>query len=43
MAVPADTAEGADVTFSFHVTAPATAGYYNFQWQMLQEVDGAAE
>jgi hypothetical protein len=31
--VPPDT----DTTFIFNVTAPATVGTYNFQWQMLQE------
>lgn len=30
-------APGADYTFSFNVTAPATAGNYAFQWQMVQE------
>jgi RHS repeat-associated protein len=29
-------AAGANVTLSFNVTAPATAGSYNFQWQMTQ-------
>jgi hypothetical protein len=28
---------GQQKTFSFTVTAPATAGTYNFQWRMLQE------
>jgi len=28
---------GASYTFVFNVTAPATAGTYNFQWMMLQE------
>jgi hypothetical protein len=28
---------GAQTTFSFIVTAPASAGSYNFQWRMLQE------
>jgi hypothetical protein len=27
----------ADKTFTFDITAPATAGTYNFQWRMLQE------
>ncbi|HKP12065.1 MAG TPA: matrixin family metalloprotease, partial [Blastocatellia bacterium] len=29
-------APGANGTFTFTITAPATAGTYNFQWQMLQ-------
>ncbi|MFP5261224.1 MAG: NBR1-Ig-like domain-containing protein [Blastocatellia bacterium] len=29
-------APGSDATFSFNVTAPSTAGSYNFQWGMLQ-------
>jgi hypothetical protein len=29
-------APGASATFTFTITAPATAGTYNFQWQMLQ-------
>ncbi|HXG65219.1 MAG TPA: NBR1-Ig-like domain-containing protein [Blastocatellia bacterium] len=28
---------GANVTFTFTVTAPATPGTYNFQWRMVQE------
>jgi Concanavalin A-like lectin/glucanases superfamily/Ig-like domain from next to BRCA1 gene len=32
----ASVAPGAQTTFSFTVTAPATAGNYNFQWQMQQ-------
>jgi len=35
---PAETiAPGASKTFSFTATAPATAGTYNFQWQMVQD------
>jgi thermolysin len=30
-------APGYDYTFYFNVTAPATAGSYNFQWRMVQE------
>jgi hypothetical protein len=30
-------ATNAQKTFSFNITAPATAGTYNFQWRMLQE------
>jgi hypothetical protein len=29
-------APGSNATFTFTITAPATAGTYNFQWQMLQ-------
>lgn len=29
---------GAQVTFTFTVTAPSTAGTYSFQWRMLQEL-----
>lgn len=35
--VPATVAPGNDVTFSFTVTAPSSAGAYNFQWRMVQE------
>ena len=28
---------GAEYTFSFGITAPATSGTYNFQWRMLKE------
>ena len=28
---------GSDYTFNFTVTAPSTAGNYNFQWQMVHE------
>lgn len=30
-------APGQQYTFTFNVTAPATAGTYNFQWRMLRE------
>ena len=40
VAVPTSVASGAEVSFDFSVTAPATAGSYNFQWQMAQ--DGVA-
>ena len=33
-------APNADATFTFNVTAPATAGTYNFQWRMIQEGSG---
>jgi thermolysin len=29
--------QGSDYTFYFTVTAPSTAGSYNFQWRMVQE------
>ena len=32
-----DVAPGANVTFTFDVTAPSTDGSYEFQWKMLQE------
>ncbi len=32
--LPTSVAPGATVTFTFYITAPATAGTYNFQWQM---------
>ncbi|HKW81049.1 MAG TPA: hypothetical protein VJQ49_08570 [Casimicrobiaceae bacterium] len=32
--LPADTAAGASVTFTFYITVPATVGSYNFQWQV---------
>ncbi|MEW6127079.1 MAG: NBR1-Ig-like domain-containing protein, partial [Acidobacteriota bacterium] len=35
--LPAAVAPGGSVTFSFNVTAPATAGTYNFQWQMYKQ------
>jgi hypothetical protein len=31
---------GANATFTFSITAPPTAGSYNFQWRMLQEGAG---
>jgi len=34
--LPNDVAPGQNVTFSFNVTAPSTAGVYNFQWKMLR-------
>jgi hypothetical protein len=34
VALPASTAPGATVTFTFYIVAPATVGTYNFQWQM---------
>ena len=37
MPVGASVAPGASHTFTFNVTAPATAGTYNFQWRMVQD------
>jgi hypothetical protein len=36
--LPAIVSPGQLVTFNFTVRAPSTAGTYNFQWRMLQEV-----
>src|SRR5437762_887122 len=36
IALPNDVAQGASVTFSFNVVAPAKPGSYNFQWRMVQ-------
>ena len=38
VALPHNVAPGQNVTFSFNVTAPATAGLYNFQWRMVQDL-----
>ncbi len=38
--LPASVAPNTEVTFKFTVTAPATAGTYNFQWRVVQ--DGVA-
>lgn len=37
--LPAGTtvAPGSNYTFNFTITAPSTAGNYNFQWQMVKE------
>ena len=40
IALPASVAPGAEGEFQFNVTAPATAGSYNFQWRMLREGQG---
>ena len=40
VAVPGDTAPGAEATFTFALKAPRTPGEYNFQWRMVQ--DGVA-
>jgi hypothetical protein len=34
VALPASVAPNANVTFTFYIVAPSTAGTYNFQWQM---------
>ena len=36
VALPATVPPGGTVTFTFSITAPATAGTYNLQWQMVQ-------
>ncbi len=38
VALPASVNPGANVTFNFTVTAPGTAGSYNFQWRMVREL-----
>jgi hypothetical protein len=38
--LPSSVAPNTEVTFAFTVTAPSTAGTYNFRWQMVQ--DGVA-
>jgi uncharacterized membrane protein len=38
--LPSSVAPGGQVTFTFTVTAPSTAGTYNFQWKMLQDSTG---
>ncbi|PYS25600.1 MAG: hypothetical protein DMF72_01275 [Acidobacteria bacterium] len=35
--LPSTIAPGQDATFNFTVTAPSTAGTYNFQWRMVQD------
>ncbi|TKR34133.1 hypothetical protein FCE95_07670 [Luteimonas gilva] len=40
VATPGSVANGQTATFNFNVTAPATAGNYNFQWRMVR--DGVA-
>ncbi len=34
--LPSSVAPGGSVTFNFTVTAPSTAGSYNFQWKMVK-------
>ncbi|HLL75102.1 MAG TPA: NBR1-Ig-like domain-containing protein [Pyrinomonadaceae bacterium] len=36
-ALPAATISGAEATFTFTVTAPATPGTYDFQWRVVQD------
>jgi hypothetical protein len=38
--MPSSVGPGSSATFSFIVTAPASAGRYDFQWRMLQEGSG---
>ncbi|MGP1683577.1 MAG: polymorphic toxin type 50 domain-containing protein, partial [Giesbergeria sp.] len=40
VALAASVAPGAQYTFTYNVTAPATPGTYNFQWKMLREAVG---
>jgi len=35
--LPYSVESGNEITFNFTVTAPSTAGMYNFQWRMVQE------
>ncbi len=37
VSLPSSVAPGSQVTFNFTVTAPSSAGTYNFQWKMIQE------
>ena len=37
VALPQSVAPGASVTFTIPITAPASAGTYNFQWSMVQD------
>lgn len=37
VSLPGPVAPGANVTFSFNVTAPNAVGNYNFQWRMVQD------
>ncbi|HEX5735108.1 MAG TPA: DUF4214 domain-containing protein [Blastocatellia bacterium] len=40
VSLPNPISPGFDVSITFNVTAPTTAGTYNFQWRMLQEGTG---
>lgn len=35
--VPQSVEPGQQVTFDYYVTAPSSAGFYNFQWRMVQD------
>lgn len=35
--LPQSVEPGQQVTFDYYVTAPSLAGYYNFQWRMVQD------
>jgi hypothetical protein len=35
--LPASVPPGNEVTFTFYVTSPSSAGTYNFQWRMVQD------
>ncbi|HJQ26314.1 MAG TPA: PQQ-dependent sugar dehydrogenase [Blastocatellia bacterium] len=37
VSLPSSVAPGANVTFSFTITAPSTRGDYNYQWKMVHE------
>jgi YD repeat-containing protein len=37
--VPTNVVPGAEVSFTFTITAPTTTGTYNFQWRMIQDSD----
>ena len=37
VSLPKDVQPFEQVTFTFNVTAPSSNGFYNFQWQLLQE------
>jgi hypothetical protein len=41
LSLPVSVAPGSSATFTFNVTAPPSAGTYNFQWRMLQDAVGS--
>jgi hypothetical protein len=41
VSLPATVTPGAQVTFTFTITAPATPGIYNFQWRMMKDGPGS--